>query len=273
MATALSELTTLRVGGPADRIVEARTDEQLVDAVRRADEAGEPLLVLGAGSNVVVADEGFAGTVVRVLTRGARRDGARVEVAAGEPWDALVADCVAHGLAGVECLSGIPGTAGATPIQNVGAYGQEVADTIVEARAYDRRTGTLRALAPAACAFAYRSSAFKRDPARWLVLGVTFALERAERSGPLRYGELAHALGLPTGATAPLPDVRRAVLGLRRARAWCSTTPTPTPAAPARSSPTRSSSARRGSGCGRAPATACPAGPSPTAGSRRRRRG
>ncbi|MEA2435501.1 MAG: UDP-N-acetylmuramate dehydrogenase, partial [Thermoleophilaceae bacterium] len=137
--TDLAPFTTLRVGGPARRIVEARTEDDAIAAVREADAAGEPLLVLAGGSNVVIADEGFPGTVVRLLTRGVeRRDDTLLEVQAGEPWDPLVEAAAAEGLAGIECLSGIPGTVGATPIQNVGAYGQEVSETITRVRVYDR---------------------------------------------------------------------------------------------------------------------------------------
>jgi UDP-N-acetylmuramate dehydrogenase len=214
----LSDLTTLRLGGPANRYVEAATEEAVVDLVVDADRAGEPLLVLAGGSNVVVADEGFPGTVVRIATRGVARDGATLEIAAGEPWDPLVADCVAGGLAGVECLAGIPGSVGATPIQNVGAYGQEVAETIDAVRVLDRADGAVRVLAPAACGFTYRSSAFKREPARWVVLAVSFALEASEHSAPIRYPELARALDVEVGARAPLADVRDAVLALRRAK-------------------------------------------------------
>ena len=136
----LSDLTTLRLGGPAARYLEAATRSSRRCGAA-ADRAGEPLLVLAGGSNVVVADEGFPGTVVRIATRGvAREDGAALEVAAGEPWDPLVADCVAGGLAGVECLAGIPGSVGATPIQNVGAYGQEVAETIARCACSTART-------------------------------------------------------------------------------------------------------------------------------------
>jgi UDP-N-acetylmuramate dehydrogenase len=214
----LSELTTLRLGGPAARYAEASTEEALVQAVRAADEAGEPLLVLAGGSNVVAADEGFAGTVVRIATRGVARDGAALEVAAGEPWDPLVADCVAGGLAGVECLAGIPGSVGATPIQNVGAYGQEVAATITAVRVLDRADGEVRVLAPGACGFTYRSSAFKREPGRWVVLAVRLRLEASERSAPIRYAELARALGVEVGARAPLAQAREAVLALRRGK-------------------------------------------------------
>ncbi|MEA2255814.1 MAG: UDP-N-acetylmuramate dehydrogenase [Solirubrobacteraceae bacterium] len=214
----LSDLTTLRLGGPAARYVEAGTEEAVVDAARAADRAGEPLLVLAGGSNVVVADAGFPGTVLRIATGGVTRTGAGLEVAAGEPWDPLVAACVADGLAGVECLSGIPGSVGATPIQNVGAYGQEVAETIVAVRALDRAGGAVEELDPAACAFTYRSSAFKRDPGRWVVLAVRFALHPSPRSAPVRYAELARALGVEVGERAPLERVREAVLALRRGK-------------------------------------------------------
>ena len=213
----LSELTTLRLGGPAGALAEARSDDELLEAVR-----GDDVLLVAGGSNLVIADEGWPGPVVRVLTRGVEERDAdgRVEltVAAGEEWEPFVARCVAEGLAGVESLSGIPGSIGATPIQNVGAYGQEVAETIVSVRALDRTTGEVAELAPADCGFAYRSSAFKRHPGRWVVLAVTFALERRELSGPLAYAELARTLAVQPGEGAPLADVRAAVLGLRRGK-------------------------------------------------------
>jgi len=219
----LSELTTLRLGGPAARLVTAEDDDALVELVRAADAAQEPLLVLAGGSNVVVADEGFAGTVVRVATRGVRSfamsDGRlQLDVAAGESWDALVAACVEQELSGVEGLSGIPGSVGATPIQNVGAYGQEVADVILGVRALDRLTGDVHELDNEACLFDYRSSAFKRDPGRWLVLRVRLALERTPDSEPVRYAELAARLGVGEGERAPLARVREAVLALRRGK-------------------------------------------------------
>jgi UDP-N-acetylmuramate dehydrogenase len=213
-----SELTTLRLGGPARALVEVADDAEAVKAVR---DAQAPLLVMSGGSNLVVADEGFPGTVVQVASRGVERraeDGrVHLDVAAGEPWDDVVALAVAGGLAGIECLSGIPGSTGATPIQNVGAYGQEVAETITAVRTYDRETGEVRALAPAECGFTYRSSAFKRS-ARHVVLGVSFALDRAGESAPVRYTELARSLGVPEGARAPLAEVREAVLALRRSK-------------------------------------------------------
>jgi UDP-N-acetylmuramate dehydrogenase len=209
----LSELTTLRLGGPAARYVEAHDEETVIAALREAD---DPVLVLAGGSNLVVADEGFPGTVVHILARGIEPTGhGRVTVQAGEPWDPFVAACVERGMAGVECLSGIPGSVGATPIQNVGAYGQEVAETITSVRVYDRERDEVGELAPSGCGFAYRSSRFKREPGRWVVLAVSYELESGGHSKPIRYPELARAVG---AERAPLADVREAVLALRRGK-------------------------------------------------------
>ena len=213
MIPALADLTTLRLGGPPARYVQAADEASAIAAMRTAD---EPLLVLAGGSNLVVADQGFPGTVVHVVSRGVRMEGEELDVAAGEPWDPLVARCVEAGLAGFECLSGIPGSVGATPIQNVGAYGQEVAETIVSVRAYDRGLDTVLEVGAEECGFSYRSSAFKRNPGRWVVLSVRFRLERRPDSRPIRYAELARALGVAEGERAPLADVRAAVLALRR---------------------------------------------------------
>lgn len=218
----LAGYTTLRLGGPARRFVEATTEAELVGAVRRADEEGEPILVLGGGSNLVVSDDGFPGTVVHVGTRGTERvaaenDTVLVRVQAGEDWDPFVARCVADGLSGVECLSGIPGRVGATPIQNVGAYGQDVSETIVEVRAYDRETRTVVALGPDDCRFTYRNSVFKGND-RYVVLDVTYALHEAEESQPIAYAELAKKLGVRTGDRVPLKEARDAVLDLRRGK-------------------------------------------------------
>jgi UDP-N-acetylmuramate dehydrogenase len=211
----LAELTTLRLGGPAGRLVEARTDEELITAVREAD---RPALVIAGGSNVVVADEGVPGTVVRIATRGVERDDAgRLVVAAGESWDDLVALTVAEGLQGFECLSGIPGSVGATPIQNVGAYGQEVAETIGSVRVYDRETDRVVDMPAAECGFGYRTSVFRYHD-RHVVLSVAFRLRQTDQSGPLHYAELARTLGVPVGGTAPLAAVREAVLELRRGK-------------------------------------------------------
>jgi UDP-N-acetylmuramate dehydrogenase len=207
----LAPLTTLRLGGPAARFVEARTEDEAVEAARHAD------LILAGGSNVVIADEGVPGTVARIVTRGVERDGARLTVAAGEEWDPLVAMCVAEGLQGFECLSGIPGSVGATPIQNVGAYGQEVAETVESVRVYDRATDRVEDMPTADCGFVYRGSVFKyRD--RRVVLSVTFRMNASPLSGPIRYAELARRLDVPIGGRAPLHDVREAVLGLRRGK-------------------------------------------------------
>ena len=219
----LSDFTTLRTGGPAERLVVAETDAQLIDAVAAADAAGEPAVVLGGGSNIVVSDEGIPGTVVLVRTRGVdvsidSCSGAWVTVAAGEPWDGLVARAVAEEWSGIEALSGIPGLAGATPIQNVGAYGQQVADTIARVTAYDRVARRTEVIAAGDCAFGYRSSRFKNEPGRLVILSVSFQLPLGSLSAPIRYAELASRLGVAVGERAPASDVRAAVLELRRGK-------------------------------------------------------
>ncbi|TKJ29739.1 UDP-N-acetylmuramate dehydrogenase [Blastococcus sp. CCUG 61487] len=214
----LAELTTLAVGGPIERLVVVESADDLVAAVRDADEAGRPLLVLGGGSNVVAPDEGWPGDVVLVRSRGVERDGGRLAVQAGHDWDDLVAYTVEQRLAGVEALSGIPGSTGATPIQNVGAYGQEVAQTITAVRVYDRAEKTERVLAPAECGFAYRDSRLKREPGRFVVLEVRFEMHPGDLSRPVGYAELARTLGVEIGERAPLAEVREAVLGLRRGK-------------------------------------------------------
>ena len=214
----LAELTTLAVGGPVDRLVEVTDADELVAAVREADEAGRPLLVLGGGSNVVAPDEGWPGDVVLVRSRGIERSGDSLTVAAGHDWDELVAHTVQAGLAGMEALSGIPGSTGATPIQNVGAYGQEVAQTITAVRVWDRAEKAERVLSPDECGFAYRDSRLKREPGRFVVLEVTFALRPGPSSMPVGYAELARTLGVEVGQAAPLAEVREAVLGLRRGK-------------------------------------------------------
>jgi UDP-N-acetylmuramate dehydrogenase len=213
----LADYTTVHLGGPARGFVRAGTEDELIDAVRTADAAGEPLLILGGGSNLVVSDEGFDGTVVQVATRGVSRDGGPgvLTVAAGEDWDAVVARSVAEGLAGLECLSGIPGLTGATPIQNVGAYGQEVAETITTVRVYDRVTGDVVEIPNGRCDFGYRTSRF-RGAARFVVLSVTFRLAVQVLSAPVRYAELAAALGVPVGGQVESAEARAAVIELRQ---------------------------------------------------------
>jgi len=212
----LGPLTTLGVGGPARRLVVAEREEDIVAVVRDCDGRGEPLLVLGGGSNLLVGDGGWDGTVLRIASRGrtVSPDGV-VTAAAGEPWDDFVGACVEDGLSGVEALSGIPGLVGAVPMQNVGAYGQDVSETIVSVRAWDRATSRIVDIERASCGFAYRSSAF-RGKDRHVILGVTFTLERSELGRPVRYAELARGLDVAEGARAPLARVRETILALRR---------------------------------------------------------
>jgi UDP-N-acetylmuramate dehydrogenase len=218
--TDLAEYTTLGLGGPAKTFVAASTEADLIDAVRAADAAGEPVLLLGGGSNLVIADDGFPGTVIHVASRGlgyTAVDGqVDVTVAAGEEWDDVVAAAVAEGLAGLECLSGIPGRAGATPIQNVGAYGHEVAEVITTVRVFDRLTSQIRIIPNGRCRFAYRTSLFKAgEPGRYLVLDVTFRLARQPASMPVMYAELASELDVAPGERAGVSEVRSGVLKIR----------------------------------------------------------
>ena len=217
----LSPRSTLGVGGPARFLAEALTEADVHEAAALADERGLPLLVLGQGSNVVVADRGVEAVVISMGLRGLRVEttdaGVLVTAAAGEPWDPLVAHAVTSGWAGLECLSGIPGLVGATPIQNVGAYGQDVGAVVTAVRALDREPGRVVTLAPSECAFTYRDSAFKRRPGRWVVLGVTYQLSPG---GPpaVRYAELSAHL-MSQGLDRPtVHDVRQAVLQVRRTK-------------------------------------------------------
>ncbi len=220
--TLLAPFTTLHLGGPARRVVVAGSEDHIVQTVRAADAADEPLLVLGGGSNVVIGDDGFPGTVCVIRSEGVDiADGCgagHVIAEAGEEWDALVARTVAEGLAGIECLSGIPGSVGATPIQNVGAYGQEVADVVSRVRLLDRHSGEIRELTAGQCGFTYRDSVFKRRAGRYVILSVAFRLDRTGSSRPIAYPELARRLGVGVGDSAPLGEVRDAVLSLRRSK-------------------------------------------------------
>jgi UDP-N-acetylmuramate dehydrogenase len=218
----LSGLTTLRVGGPADATVVVETEADLIDVVASADAAGEPITVLGGGSNVVVADAGLPGTVVVVRTQGIEVSvdgcaGAWVTVAAGESWDEFVSRAVAEEWSGIEALSGIPGLTGGTPIQNVGAYGQEVADTIARVTVYDRVARRTEVMAAGDCGFGYRMSRFKRD-SRYVVVSVTFQFPLGSLSAPIAYAELADRLGVVPGERASSRDVRDAVLDLRKGK-------------------------------------------------------
>ena len=237
--TTLAELTTLRVGGPIALLVPATSTDALAAAVASADASGGPLLVLGGGSNLLASDAPFEGTVVDVQPFGeiasiiAESDGSAVLVraGAGTVWDAFVEWTLARGLSGVEALSGIPGTVGASPVQNVGAYGHEVSETIESVEAYDRLTGSVVRLAPSDLGFAYRSSIIKRSvgeagvggrpwgpTGRWVVLSVDFRLERSHLSAPVMYAELARRLGVESGERAEASLVRTTVLELRRGK-------------------------------------------------------
>ena len=223
-AVELADLTTLRLGGPIGELVEATDEDSLVEAVRSADDAGTPVLLVGGGSNLVVADEGYAGRVVLIRNGGITEEsdqcgGAYVEIGAGENWDDVVATAVRNGWTGIEALSGIPGTTGATPIQNVGAYGQEVSQTVARVRTWDRKLRGIRTFAADECAFGYRISRFKRDPGRFVVLSTTFQFRLGDLGPPVQYAELAGALGIDIGERAPARDVREAVLDLRRRKA------------------------------------------------------
>ncbi|WP_061964864.1 UDP-N-acetylmuramate dehydrogenase [Demequina aurantiaca] len=232
--TQLADLTTLRVGGPARALVDTNSEPEFIDAVRTADATQTPLLVLGGGSNILVSDDGFAGTVVRddrhdltVQDDGAC-GGVSVTISAGMPWDDVVARAVDEGWVGLEALSGIPGSTGATPVQNVGAYGAEVADSTALVRTWDRHENRVRSLARVDCQFGYRDSLLKRSmrglgpdghlwrpTPRYVVLDVTLHMRTGTLSSPIRYAQLAQTLGVEVGERAPMGDVRAAVLYLR----------------------------------------------------------
>lgn len=246
--TRLSSLTTLRVGGPVAELVDADSEAELLAAVQRVDAAGLPLLVLGGGSNLLAADVPFEGVVVRDRRRGitvresSACGGADIVIPAGEVWDDVVVAAIANEWSGIEALSGIPGSTGATPVQNVGAYGQEVGDVLAFARTWDRAEGRIRTFARSELGLGYRTSILKRsmrgepgatdDAAtpgtatgqvasawgptpRYVVLEVGLQLPLASRSAPIRYAELARTLGVSVGERAPAREVREAVLALR----------------------------------------------------------
>ena len=225
----LAGLTTFCVGGPAGCFVEATTQDDLTDAVRAADASSEPVFVLSGGSNVLVGDAGFPGTVVHVATQGwgvdeTTDDEVSIWAAAGEVTDALVAACVEERWAGLEALSGIPGLIGAAPVQNIGAYGAEIAQAVAGVLAWDRQTGQERYFSADECGFAYRDSVFKqsRPPSqatsRYVVLRVQLRLQRSPLGRLVAYAELAQLLGAKLGAQVPLAEMRAAVLELRRGK-------------------------------------------------------
>ncbi|MGP5687576.1 UDP-N-acetylmuramate dehydrogenase [Glutamicibacter ardleyensis] len=223
----LKNLTTSQVGGPADQLVVAGTEEELVSALATADAAGTPVLLIGGGSNLLINDRGFRGTAIQIATRGLQLETldtntVLLRVAAGENWDACVEYSLVEGLSGLEALSGIPGCAGATPVQNVGAYGADVSQHLAWARVYDRHLGTGLTLHREELEFSYRDSLIKRTSVagspRFVVLEVAFELTRTDDSAPIRYAELARRLGVAPGESAPAQLVRQQVLELRRSK-------------------------------------------------------
>ena len=217
----LSNFTTLHVGGPAQKLIRATTESELISAIDEADTTNQPLLILGGGSNVLVGDDGFQGTVILVETKGNSYEidacsGGLLTVAAGEDWDLFVEFTIEKGLANLESLSGIPGTIGGAPIQNIGAYGHEVGEVIARLRTYDRTDKKVVTFTADQCDFSYRNSKFKKVSPRYVVLDVTFHLRNGEMSLPVGYAELAKELGVEIGARAPIANVREAVLRLRQ---------------------------------------------------------
>lgn len=217
----LSSFTTLRLGGAAQKMITCASAAEIVEAILGCKRDGDPLFVLGGGSNVVVADAGLPGTVLRIASRGIAREDlgedVALDVAAGVPWDDLCAYAVLEGLSGIECLSGIPGLTGATPMQNVGAYGQEVSSVIEHVSAFDRERGANVTIPAAACAFGYRRSMF-RGKERHVITGVRFRLRRAKESRVPAYTELLRALSVEDGGSAPLALLRDTVVRLRRGK-------------------------------------------------------
>jgi UDP-N-acetylmuramate dehydrogenase len=224
----LSDLTTAAVGGPAGNYVEARTEAEIIDAVRSADAAGEPVLIIGGGSNLLISDDGFPGTVVKIASEGFTVNaedscgGVSVVVQAGHNWDALVEHAVLHAWSGVEALAGIPGATGATPVQNVGAYGSDVSQTIAAVRTWDRERNAVKTFTNSELKFGYRDSILKQTTVdgspRYVVLTVEFQLPLGRMSAPVRYAELARVLGVAQGERAYSNDVRREVLRLRASK-------------------------------------------------------
>lgn len=219
----LSKYTSFRVGGPAQQIVNAANEAEIIQAVQEADAAGRAVLVLGSGTNVLVGDKGFEGVVIKISSSQVESEvdacsGATLTISAGEDWDDFVRSTISHGYAGLETLSGIPGTVGAAPIQNIGAYGHEVAEFITRVRTYDRIAKEVRTFTNQECGFSYRNSRFKSERDRYVVLSVQFQLRIGEMTSPITYTELAASLGISLGEKAPIKQTREAVLSLRKSK-------------------------------------------------------
>lgn len=214
----LSNHTTLRVGGPAANFVRASNESEIIEAITNAGE--QPLLILGSGSNVLISDTGFPGTVIKIENNQLTADvdacsGATLNIGAGEDWDVFVKTTIDRGWAGLETLSGIPGTVGASPIQNIGAYGHEVSEFIMRVRTFDRQSKAIMTFTNDECKFTYRNSLFKKQPGRFVILEVQFNLRRGEMSDPITYEELAKELGIAVGQKSEVTKVREAVLRIR----------------------------------------------------------
>jgi UDP-N-acetylmuramate dehydrogenase len=217
----LRDYTSLRVGGPAKNFVEVGTESEIIAAIEAAGDT--PILIIGGGTNILVADSGFEGTVIRITSHSMQAEidacsGATLTIGAGENWDEFVATTLDRGFAGLETLSGIPGTVGAAPIQNIGAYGHEVSEFITRVRTYDRQTKSLKTFTNSECDFSYRNSHFKAHPGRYVVLDVQFNLRKGEMTTAITYAELAKKLGVEVGEKAPIEATRKAVLELRGAK-------------------------------------------------------
>jgi UDP-N-acetylmuramate dehydrogenase len=214
----LRDYTSLRVGGPAQKFVEVGTEAEIIAAIEAAGDS--PVLIIGGGTNVLVSDSGFAGTVIRITNNSLKAEvdacsGATLTIGAGENWDDFVATSLERGFAGLETLSGIPGTVGATPIQNIGAYGHEVSEFITRVRTYDRVKKEIKTFTNLECEFEYRNSHFKTNPGRYVILDVQFNLRQGEMTAPITYSELASKLGIAIGEKAPVAATRKAVMELR----------------------------------------------------------
>jgi len=214
----LSDYTSLRVGGPAKNFIEVSSEKEIIAAIENAGDS--PILIMGGGTNILVSDEGFAGTVIRISNNKIEEEvdacsGATLTIGAGENWDDFVKTTIARGFAGLETLSGIPGTVGAAPIQNIGAYGHEVSEFITRVRTYDRQSKSLKTFTNQECEFSYRNSHFKTHPGRYVVLDVAFQLRIGEMTTPITYSELANSLGIEVGAKAAVHACREKVLELR----------------------------------------------------------
>ena len=214
----LRDYTSLRVGGPAKKFVEVGTESQIIAAIEAAGDS--PVLIIGGGTNILVADSGFQGTVIRITNNSLQAEvdacsGATLTIGAGENWDDFVQTSIDRGFAGLETLSGIPGTVGAAPIQNIGAYGHEVSEFITRVRTYDRVKKEVKTFTNLECEFTYRNSHFKSHPGKYVILDVQFNLRQGEMTSPITYSELATALGISVGEKASIVSTRRTVLELR----------------------------------------------------------